>query len=278
MSTPASGAPAAPALPAIEVHDLTVAYRTQPVLWDVDLALPEGKLIAVVGPNGAGKSTLLKSVLGLVRPVAGWVRIFGEPAESRRSWVGYVPQRESVDWDFPTSALDVVTMGTYGRLGWFRRPGAKDRAKALDCLHKVGIRDLAGRQISQLSGGQQQRVFLARALAQEARLYLMDEPFAGVDATTERAIVSLLKDLRASGRTVVAVHHDLQTVPEYFDWVVLLNLRLVAAGPVETTFTPENLHGTYGGRLTLLQQAATAYLEQRPHVEAGAAERPGAGR
>jgi manganese/zinc/iron transport system ATP- binding protein len=265
--------PAAGAVPAIEVHDLTVAYRTQPVLWDVDLALPEGQLIAVVGPNGAGKSTLLKSVLGLVRPVAGWVRIFGEPAETRRSWTAYVPQRESVDWDFPTSALDVVTMGTYGRLGWLRRPGRRQRERALECLDQVGIRDLAGRQISQLSGGQQQRVFLARALAQEARLYLMDEPFAGVDATTEKAIVDLLRRLRENGRTVVVVHHDLQTVPEYFDWVVLLNLRLVAAGPVATTFTPENLQGTYGGRLTQLSKAASALLAQKP--AAAPAERAG---
>lgn len=258
--------------PAIEVHDLTAAYRTQPVLWDVDLTLPEGKLVAVVGPNGAGKSTLLKTVLGLVPPVTGWVRIFGEPARTRRSWIGYVPQRESVDWDFPTNALDVVTMGSYGRLGWLRRPGRSQREKALQCLEHVGIRDLAGRQISQLSGGQQQRVFLARALAQDARLYLMDEPFAGVDATTERAIVALLRELRDSGRTVVAVHHDLQTVPEYFDWVVLLNLRLVAAGPVAETFTSDNLQKTYGGRLTLLSQAARALLEQRP---GGPGERPG---
>ncbi|HEX5044687.1 MAG TPA: metal ABC transporter ATP-binding protein [Candidatus Polarisedimenticolaceae bacterium] len=258
--------------PAIEVHDLTVAYRTQPVLWDVDLTLPEGKLVAVVGPNGAGKSTLLKTVLGLVAPVTGWVRIFGELPRTRRSWVGYVPQRESVDWDFPTSALDVVTMGSYGRLGWLRRPGRSQREQALKCLQHVGIRELAGRQISQLSGGQQQRVFLARALAQDARLYLMDEPFAGVDATTERAIVGLLRELRNSGRTVVAVHHDLQTVPEYFDWVVLLNLRLIAAGPIAETFTAENLHKTYGGRLTLLSQAARALLEQRP---AALGERPG---
>jgi manganese/zinc/iron transport system ATP- binding protein len=269
VTAPAGGAHA------IEVHDLTVAYRTQPVLWDVDLQLPEGKLIAVVGPNGAGKSTLLKSVLGLIRPVAGWVRIFGEAADTRRSWIGYVPQRESVDWDFPTSALDVVTMGSYGRLGWFQRPGRRQRDKALDCLGEVGIRDLADRQISQLSGGQQQRVFLARALAQEARLYLMDEPFAGVDATTERAIVGLLHQLRDSGRTVVAVHHDLQTVPEYFDWVVLLNLRLIAAGPVASTFTGENLQKTYGGRLTLLSQAARAFLEQHP---AGVIEKSGLAR
>ncbi len=248
-------------LPAVEVHDLTVAYHTQPVLWDVDVSLPPGKLIAIVGPNGAGKSTLLKAVLGLVKPITGWVKIFGQPYDLRRSWVGYVPQRESVDWDFPTHALDVVTMGLYGGLGWWRRPGRQHREKALACLDKVGIRDLAKRQISQLSGGQQQRVFLARALAQEARLYLMDEPFAGVDATTEHAILTLLQELRASGRTVVAVHHDLQTVADYFDHVVLLNMRLVAAGPVSTTFTTENLQRTYGGRLTVLTQAAEALLE-----------------
>jgi manganese/zinc/iron transport system ATP- binding protein len=255
-----SSRPESTGKPAIEVHDLTVAYRTQPVLWDIDLSLPEGKLIAIVGPNGAGKSTLLRSILGLVKPITGWVEVFGAPYRQRRSWVGYVPQRESVDWDFPTSALDVVTMGLYGSLGWLRRPGRKEREIALSCLDKVGIADLAGRQISQLSGGQQQRVFLARALAQDARLYLMDEPFAGVDATTERAIFSLLQELRSTGRTVVAVHHDLQTVRDYFDHVVLLNMRLVADGPVATTFTNENLQLTYGGRLTVLTQAAEALL------------------
>jgi manganese/zinc/iron transport system ATP- binding protein len=251
-------------VPALEVHDLTVAYHSQPVLWDVDLSLPEGQLIAVVGPNGAGKSTLLKAVLGLVRPTTGWSKVFGAPYEQRRSWVGYVPQRESVDWDFPTSALDVVTMGLYGRIGWFRRPSRLHRETALACLEKVGIRELAHRQISQLSGGQQQRVFLARALAQDARLYLMDEPFAGVDATTERAIVALLRELREQGRTVVAVHHDLQTVGDYFDWVVLLNLRLVASGPVADTFTSESLQRTYGGRLTVLTRAAEALTAQLP--------------
>jgi manganese/zinc/iron transport system ATP- binding protein len=248
--------------PPLEIHDLTVAYRTQPVLWDIDLVLPEGKLIAIVGPNGAGKSTLLKAALGLVKPATGWVRVYGAPYLQRRSWVGYVPQRESVDWDFPTSALDVVLMGLYGRIGWCRRPTARHRAQALSCLEKVGIRDLASRQISQLSGGQQQRVFLARALAQDARLYLMDEPFAGVDATTEKAILTLLQDLRSRGRTVVAVHHDLQTVADYFDHVVLLNMRLVAAGPIATTFTPEHLQRTYGGRLTVLSQAAEALFER----------------
>lgn len=248
---------------AVEVHDLTVAYHNQPVLWDIDLHLPEGRLIAIVGPNGAGKSTLLKAILGLVKPISGWVRICGESQKQRRSWVAYVPQRESVDWDFPTNALDVVLMGVYADLGFFRRPTAAHREWALECLGKVGIRDLADRQISQLSGGQQQRVFLARALAQRARIYFMDEPFAGVDATTERAILTLLQELRAEGRTVIAVHHDLQTVAEYFDHVALLNLRLVAAGPIATTFTTENLQRTYGGRLTALTQATEDLLRAR---------------
>ena len=246
--------------PAIEVHDLTVSYHDKPVLWDVDLALPEGHLIAIVGPNGAGKSTMLKAMLGLVPTSTGWVKFFGGDYDRHRSRVGYVPQRESVDWDFPTSALDVVTMGLYGKLGWLKRPGRRERETAMACLEKVGMTEFAGRQISQLSGGQQQRVFLARALAQDAELYLMDEPFAGVDATTEQAILALMQELRAEGRTVVAVHHDLQTVAEYFDRVVLLNMRLVASGPMTEAFTDENLQQTYGGRLTLLSQAAEALL------------------
>ena len=252
----------APPPPPVEVHDLTVAYHTRPVLWDVDLSLPDGKLIAVVGPNGAGKTTLLKAILGLVPISAGWIKVFGSPYAEKRESVAYIPQRTSVDWDFPTSALDVVLMGTYGRLGWFRRPGAAERERAMHCLQRVGISELARRQISQLSGGQQQRVFLARALAQDARLYLMDEPFAAVDATTERAIVQLLRELRDQGRTVVAVHHDLQSVPEYFDWVVLLNLRLIAAGSVREVFTQTNLQRTYGGQLKILAQAADALLRR----------------
>ncbi|MDX2017868.1 MAG: ABC transporter ATP-binding protein [Planctomycetota bacterium] len=248
----------------VEVHDLTVAYDRKPVLWDVDLALPTAKLIAIVGPNGAGKSTLLKAVLGLVPIASGWVSVFGSPLKAARRRVGYVPQRETVDWDFPVDALDVVLMGRYGRLGWFRRPSRADREAARHALDRVGMADLAHRQISQLSGGQQQRVFLARALAQDADLYFMDEPFAGVDAATERAIVVVLQDLRSKGRTVVAVHHDLQTVPEYFDHVALLNMRLVAAGPVASTFTRENLQKTYGGRLTLLDEAAEAVRRGSP--------------
>ncbi len=239
---------------ALDVTDLTVAYQEKPVLWDIDLAVPGGVLMAVVGPNGAGKTTLIKAILGLVEAAAGQVLIQGQPYQEQRRLVGYVPQRGSVDWDFPTSALDVVMMGRYGALGWFKRPGAKERALALDALEKVGMAAFAGRQISQLSGGQQQRVFLARALVQDARLYFMDEPFQGVDATTERAIVTLLQELRAAGKTVIVVHHDLETVAEYFDWVTLLNVRKIASGPVNEVFTDENLRLTYGGRLAFLSR------------------------
>ena len=238
---------------AIEVTDLTVAYQETPVLWDVDLDVPPGVLLAIVGPNGAGKTTLIKAILGLVRPAAGRVLIYDKPYEAQRRIVGYVPQRGSVDWDFPTNVLDVVMMGRYGTLGWIRRPGKPERELALQALEKVGMQAYTTRQISQLSGGQQQRVFLARALVQDATIYLMDEPFQGVDATTERAIVALLQELRANGKTVVVVHHDLQTVTDYFDWVMLLNIRRIASGPVNETFTPENLRETYGGRVAFMQ-------------------------
>jgi manganese/zinc/iron transport system ATP- binding protein len=245
-------------IPPLEIHDMTVAYHRKPVLWDIDFVAPEAQLIGIVGPNGAGKSTLIKAALGLVPLASGKVEIYGRPYDEQRHLVGYVPQRETVDWDFPVTALDVVTMGTYGRLGWFRRPGAAERRLANECLEQVDMAGFAQRQIRQLSGGQQQRVFLARALAQDARVYFMDEPFAGVDAATEQAIVALLQSLRSQGKTVFVVHHELQTVRNYFDYVVLLNLRLVAAGPTATTFTRENLQKTYGGRLTVLEEVAEA--------------------
>jgi manganese/zinc/iron transport system ATP- binding protein len=245
-------------VPPLEIHDMTVAYHRKPVLWDIDLIVPEGKLVAIVGPNGAGKSTLIKAVLGLLPIASGKIEIYGKPYEQQRHLVGYVPQRETVDWDFPVSALDVVTMGTYGRLGWFRRPGEREKTLARECLAQVDMAAYADRQIRQLSGGQQQRVFLARALAQDAQIYFMDEPFAGVDAATEQAIVGLLQELRSRGKTVIVVHHELQTVRDYFDYVILLNMRLVAAGPVAEVFTTENLQTTYGGRLTILDQAAEA--------------------
>ncbi|MDQ3992452.1 MAG: metal ABC transporter ATP-binding protein [Actinomycetota bacterium] len=246
--------------PAIEVSDLTVAYGATPVLWDVDVTVPPGVLMAIVGPNGAGKTTLIKAILGLIRPAAGRVLVQGRPYDVQRRLVAYVPQRRTVDWDFPTSVLDVVTMGRYGALGWIRRPGRHDRRLALEALEQVGMTELAHRQISQLSGGQQQRVFLARALVQDASVYLMDEPFAGVDATTERAIVNLLRRLRETGRTVVVVHHDLQTVEEYFDWATLLNVRRIASGPVDEVFTDQNLRLTYGGRVAFLAEGRSAVV------------------
>ncbi len=246
---------------ALRVDDLTVAYDSKPAIWDIDLDVPEGVLMAIVGPNGAGKSTLIKSVLNLIPRAAGTVEFYGKPYEQARSLVGYVPQRGSVDWDFPTSVIDVVTMGLYGKLGWFRRPGRKERDLALHALDQVGMADFAERQISQLSGGQQQRTFLARALVQDAQIYFMDEPFAAVDAVTERAIVAILRELRERDKTVLVVHHDLQTVEDYFDWVTLLNVEVIASGPTEATFTPDNLRHTYGGRVSYLQhdpQAAPA--------------------
>lgn len=239
---------------ALEIDDLTVAYNSKPVLWDVDMHVPEGVLMAIVGPNGAGKSTLIKAALDLIPRAAGDVRIFGKPYAAARDLVGYVPQRGSVDWDFPTSVLDVVMMGLYGRLGWFKRPGKRDRQLALDALEHVGIADLATRQISQLSGGQQQRTFLARALVQDAQIYFMDEPFAAVDAVTERAIVALLRELRSRNKTVVVVHHDLQTVADYFDWVTLLNVEVTVSGPVSEVYTEDNLRRTYGGRVAGIAQ------------------------
>lgn len=242
----------------LSIHAMTVAYDRKPVLWDVDYDAPNGGLIAIVGPNGAGKSTLIKACLGLIPRASGLVEFWGEHYKDARARIGYVPQRESVDWDFPVSALDVVCMGRYRKIGWFKPVSRSHKNAGLEYLDRVGMREFAKRQISQLSGGQQQRVFLARALAQEADLYFMDEPFAGVDAATERAIVDVLRELRSRGNTVIVVHHDLQTVADYFDHVILLNMRVVAAGPVADVFTNENLQKTYGGRLTLLSEAAEA--------------------
>jgi manganese/zinc/iron transport system ATP- binding protein len=246
-----------PSVP-LSVYDLTVAYHRKPVIWDIGFDLPPGQLVGVVGPNGAGKSTLLKAIMDLIPRASGRVRVFGEPYRKNRHRVGYVPQRESVDWQFPVNALDVVTMGLYDEIGWCFPVRKKHRQQALRALERVGIAELAARQISQLSGGQQQRTFLARALVQDADLYLMDEPFAAVDAATERAIVDILRELKARKKTAVVIHHDLQTVPEYFDYVVLLNMRIVAHGPVEETFSSENLQKTYGGRLTLLDEVTEA--------------------
>lgn len=238
----------------VRVENLTIAYHQKPVLQEVSFEAPQGKLIGIIGPNGAGKSTLIKGILGLIPIASGEVRIYDEIYKKQRKKVGYVPQRGTVDWDFPTNALDVVLMGRYGHIGWFKRPNKKDQDFAKACLQKVGMLEFANRQISELSGGQQQRIFLARALAQEADVYFMDEPFVGVDAATEKAIIALLNELKEMGKTVLVVHHDLQTVEEYFDWVLLLNMRKIAFGPTKSTFTIENLQKAYGGRLTFLQE------------------------
>lgn len=237
---------------ALSIDDLTVAYHEKPAIWDIDLDVPAGVLMAIVGPNGAGKSTLIKAALNLIPRAAGSALFYGKSYEAARSLVGYVPQRGSVDWDFPTSVLDVVMMGLYGKLGWFRRPGGAERELALGALEQVGMVDYADRQISQLSGGQQQRAFLARALVQDAQIYFLDEPFAAVDAVTESAIVNILRQLNQRGKTVLVVHHDLQTVAEYFDWVTLLNVEVIASGRTDEVFTLENLQRTYGGRVSTL--------------------------
>lgn len=229
----------------IKVEDLTVAYEDKPVLWDIELEVKKGVLMAVVGPNGAGKSTLIKTMLDLIKPITGEVRFYGEKYSKVRDKIAYVPQRGSVDWDFPTTVFDVVEMGRYGKVGWLKRVGKIDKEKTREAIKMVEMEEFSDRQISQLSGGQQQRVFLARALVQEADIYFMDEPFQGVDNKTEKSIIKILKKLRDENKTVIVVHHDLQTVKEYFDYVTFINVSVVASGPVEEIFTPENIEKTY---------------------------------
>jgi manganese/zinc/iron transport system ATP- binding protein len=244
--------------PPIELHDVTVSYHKRPVLWNIDLEIPEGQLIGIIGPNGAGKTTLIKAIMGLMPLSSGWVKVMGKPVKQQRHLLGYVPQRESVDWDFPVTVYDVIMMGRYGSIGLFKRPSEKDHHIVQESLKKVGMEDFAKRQISQLSGGQQQRTFLARALAQESQIYIMDEPFAGVDATTEEAIVILLKELKNRGKTLLVVNHDLQTAKSYFDSILMLNMRIVAFGPTAQVMTPDLLRKTYGGRLAILEDTARA--------------------
>ncbi|XOZ34767.1 metal ABC transporter ATP-binding protein [Halomonadaceae bacterium KBTZ08] len=241
---------------ALHIEDLTVAYEGRPVLWDIDVNIPPGVMAAVIGPNGAGKSTLIKTVLGLVKPTAGHICIHGYTPRQAVRRVAYVPQRSAVDWDFPTTVLDVVMMGLYGQLGWLRWPGKRERQKAMEALESVGMEAFAKRQINKLSGGQQQRVFLARAMVQDADVLFLDEPMAGVDATTEKTVVALLQQLRDAGKTIIVVHHDLQTVRDYFDWLVILNVRVVAQGRVRDIYTGQNLRRAYGGRIALLDPAS----------------------
>ena len=229
----------------IKINDLTVAYEEKPVLWDIDLDIKKGVLMAIVGPNGAGKSTLIKTMLNLIKPVTGYISFFDSSYKSQRSKIAYVPQRGSVDWDFPTTALDVVEMGRYGKIGWIKRIGQTDREAAKGAIKQVGMEGFENRQISQLSGGQQQRIFLARALVQDAEIYFLDEPFQGVDAKTEKSIIEILKKLRDEGKTVIVVHHDLQTVEEYFDYITFINISVISTGMVKEKFTRENIDKTY---------------------------------
>jgi len=250
----------------IETHNLTVSYNRRPVLWNIDFELPTGKIIGIIGPNGSGKTTLMKAIMGLVPTSSGYVKIFNQDLEDVRSRVSYVPQRESVDWDFPASVMDIVLMGRYKKNNLFKRITKADRDIAAEALEKVNMLEFSNRQISQLSGGQQQRVFIARSLAQGADLYIMDEPFVGVDAATEEAILNLLHDMKNQGKTVVVVHHDLQTAKDFFDWIVLLNTRMVAAGPKEEIFNKKLLQEAYGGKLNVLSQVGDLMKEKAFNV------------
>jgi manganese/zinc/iron transport system ATP- binding protein len=240
----------------LEISELTVNYDKTAVLWDINFSIPAGKIVGLIGPNGAGKSTLLKAAMGLIQPISGTVRFFGHSFAEKRSKIAYVPQRSSVDWDFPITAFDLVLMGSYGKLGLFKWTSKKDRAAAKKALEMVEMLPFAHRQISELSGGQQQRLFIARALLQEADLYLMDEPFAGIDMATEKALIQLFRKLRDQGKTLFIVHHDLGTAKEYFDWIVMLNTCLIACGPVKEIYFDQNILRTYGRSTSLLDEAA----------------------
>ena len=241
-------------IPPITVRNLSVQYGGRVALDNFSWDAPERGLVAIIGPNGAGKSSLLKALLGLIPKASGSAEILGAPVAERRDMLAYVPQRASVDWDFPATAADVVAMGLYRKIGWLKPVRSSDRTSARKYLNMVRLGEFADRQIGALSGGQQQRVFLARALAQQAKLFPLDEPFAGVDAVTEGVMTGVFRDLREAGNLVVCVHHDLSSVKEIFDHVVLLNRELIASGPVATTFTPDNIARTYGVPLTLTGQ------------------------
>ena len=240
----------------LDVEQLTVNYEKTSVLWDVNFAVPEKKIVGILGPNGAGKSTLLKALLGLVKPLSGHITFFGKPLADVRQRVGYVPQRSSVDWDFPITAFDLVMMGRYGKMGLLKWASKDDREAARIALDQVEVLPFANRQIGQLSGGQQQRLFIARALVQDADVYLLDEPFAGIDMATEKTLLALFETLREKGKTLLIVHHNLSTAENYFDWLILLNTCLIAAGPLSEVFNQQNIWRTYGRSSILLDEAA----------------------
>lgn len=246
---------------AIETHNLSVSYNQRPVLWNIDFELPTGNIIGILGPNGSGKTTLLKAIMGLVKTSSGYVKVFDSDLDAVRERISYVPQRESVDWNFPANVMDIVLMGRYRRSNLTKRLSSHDRDLAAEALEKVNMLEFSNRQISQLSGGQQQRVFIARSLCQGADLYIMDEPFIGVDAATEEAIMDLLMEMRNEGKTVIVVHHDLQSAKEFFDWIVLLNTRLVASGPISEVFTEELLQQAFGGKLNALSRVGELIRE-----------------
>lgn len=239
---------------ALEIHDLSISYDRKPALWDVDISLPKGKLIAIVGPNGAGKSTLLKATLGLLPLGSGYIKIFDQPVDSVRKKVSYMCQRKLIDWDFPISVYGLVMMGRYVHMGILKRPAQVDKDKVMEALTQVGMLDMANKQINELSGGQQQRIFLARALAQDAWIYFMDEPFSAIDSTTEMAILRVLQNMVKQGKTIVVVHHDLAFVQAYFDWAVLLNVHVIANGPMKEVFIPALLQKTYGAQFPILHK------------------------
>ncbi|MCP3659207.1 MAG: metal ABC transporter ATP-binding protein [Bacteroidetes bacterium] len=249
--------------PSIEIHDMTVSYNRKPVLWGVDISLPKNQIISIVGPNGAGKSTLLKSIMGLIEIDSGYIKIFDKSLNEIRHKVSYVPQRESVDWDFPASVYDIVMMGRYQYMGLFRRASKKDKEIVLDSMEKLSIASLKNRQISQLSGGQQQRVFLARALAQQADIYFMDEPFSAIDISTENAIIELFKEMVKLNKTIIVVHHDIYSVKNYFDWTVMLNMRIIASGPTNQVLNAENFKETYGSHLNILTEVSNIVKKER---------------
>ncbi len=240
----------------MNVESLHVGYGKMSALWDISFQIPKGVIVGILGPNGAGKSTLFKAMMGQILPISGKIDL-------KDSKIAYVPQKESIDWDFPITAEEVVLMGRYGKLGLFGRINKADKEAAQQALSMVGMLPFAKRQISELSGGQQQRLFIARALVQNADIFLLDEPFAGVDMATEKAIIALLKEQRAAGKTIFVIHHDLSTVSEYFEWTLLLNTRLIACGPTKEVFHRENLQKAFGKGQMLFDEAFDSLAKKK---------------